>query len=80
MLPLFVMLKVNSQFIPSFVVCHGSELFTHMAKTNIHVDSSTKSGKYVQYNKMNFTVKPLHTATLGKEECGHCKGVVTMGR
>lgn len=28
---------------------------------------------------MNFTVKPLHIATLGKEESGH-KGVVTMGR
>ena len=28
----------------SIVVCYGSELFTHMAKTDIHVNSFTKSG------------------------------------
>lgn len=48
----FVILKLNSQFITSFVVCHGSELFTHMAKTNIHANSSTKSGTYVHVTKL----------------------------
>ena len=28
-----------------YAVCHGSELFTHLAKTDIHDDSFTKSGR-----------------------------------
>ena len=28
-----------------YTVCHGSELFTHLAKTDIHDDSFTKSGR-----------------------------------
>ena len=33
----------------SIVVCYGSELFTHMAKTDIHVNSFTKSGTCTHY-------------------------------
>ena len=33
----------------SIVVCYGSELFTHMAKTDIHVNSFTKSGTCTYY-------------------------------
>ena len=33
----------------SIVVCYGSELSTHMAKTDIHVNSFTKSGTCTYY-------------------------------
>lgn len=42
-----VILKFNSKFILPFIVCHGGELFTHMAKANVYAYSSAKSGKLV---------------------------------